>query len=175
LVGALAYLHSQNVAHLDIKNENVLLDAEFEPKLADFGYARAFLPGVQVSLIRVGTPQYRPQEQEDSEFAAPDQSDIFGLGMTLLVAATSSYYFPKASASEPNFAPVMNNDPTTFFASCPYLPTDFKDMIFNMICAKPELRWTLKQVQQSQFYRRTPISKREFNSGMKLQREKYSK
>lgn len=43
IASALEYLHSKNVAHLDVSPENMLLDSKFSLKLADFG-AAMFLP-----------------------------------------------------------------------------------------------------------------------------------
>lgn len=39
------YLKSIDVAHRDIKCENILLDAYENVKLTDFGFARTFKPG----------------------------------------------------------------------------------------------------------------------------------
>ena len=41
--GALAFLHSRNVVHRDLKADNVLLTATEDAKLADFGLAREFM------------------------------------------------------------------------------------------------------------------------------------
>jgi len=40
VVDGLLYIHGQGIAHRDMKPHNILLDADFVPKLADFGWAR---------------------------------------------------------------------------------------------------------------------------------------
>jgi serine/threonine protein kinase len=41
----LNYLHQKNIAHLDLKPANILLDCNIVPKIADFGLSRCFNEG----------------------------------------------------------------------------------------------------------------------------------
>ncbi len=45
LINGLAYCHSQGVAHRDLKPENLLMDGQFQLKLADFGLSNVFAVG----------------------------------------------------------------------------------------------------------------------------------
>ncbi len=72
VLDALAYAHARNVIHRDIKPANILLfldDEGWRAKLADFGIAQAFLPGISRSEsalrshLAAGTLNYMPPEQ----------------------------------------------------------------------------------------------------------------
>lgn len=60
LLLGLAFLHDRNIAHLDIKPQNILLagpDIGSDVKLCDFGISRVIHDGVEVREI-LGTPDY---------------------------------------------------------------------------------------------------------------------
>ena len=89
LLDALAAAHRQGVVHRDIKPENVLFTTEGEPRLVDFGVARAsdHTAGLTATAMVVGTPGFMAPEQARGEEAGA-AADVFSLGATLLFALT---------------------------------------------------------------------------------------
>ncbi|KAK6942999.1 Legume lectin domain [Dillenia turbinata] len=86
----LFYLHEgweQVVIHRDIKASNVLLDAEFNGRLGDFGLARLYDHGTDPQTTHlVGTLGYLAPEQYRTAKATPS-SDVFSFGAFLLEVA----------------------------------------------------------------------------------------
>jgi serine/threonine-protein kinase len=87
VVSGLAHAHEQGIIHRDVKPRNILLDAHGNPKLADFGIARAFdsthetHPGSYL-----GTAAYSSPEQLKGE-RVTTRSDVYSFGATLYHAA----------------------------------------------------------------------------------------
>ena len=64
LAEGMAFLHTQEIMHRDLKPENVLLDANFLPKICDFGVARLMKEGGHQFTMtgQIGTPIYMAPE-----------------------------------------------------------------------------------------------------------------
>jgi hypothetical protein len=88
VAAGLAHAHERGVIHRDIKPHNILLDGRGQPKLTDFGIARALdASGVTRTGSYLGTAMYSSPEQLQGERVTP-KSDVYSLGATLYEAAT---------------------------------------------------------------------------------------
>ncbi|GAV73593.1 Pkinase domain-containing protein/Lectin_legB domain-containing protein [Cephalotus follicularis] len=91
IAAGLLYLHEeweQVVIHRDIKSSNVLIDAEMNARLGDFGLARLYDHGTQSHTTNiVGTIGYIAPELARSGTASAS-SDVFAYGVLLLEVAS---------------------------------------------------------------------------------------
>lgn len=87
LCEVLEYLHRQNpkVLFRDLKPSNVMVDAQDQLKLIDFGIARVEVTGVMTAtfLQGIGSAGYAPLEQYQGAGSTDERSDIYSLGATL--------------------------------------------------------------------------------------------
>jgi serine/threonine-protein kinase len=83
---AVDYLHKQGVVHRDLKPSNILLDADGDPYLTDFGLAKVFHTDEQQTAtgIIAGTPSYMAPEQAAGRAAEiGPATDVYSLGAIL--------------------------------------------------------------------------------------------
>lgn len=94
LAEALAYVHAAGVTHRDLKPDNVLLDEQGRPLLADFGIA-LLVDGTRVTVAGdvVGTAAYLAPEQVRGAPVGP-AADVYALGLVLLEALRGEREFP---------------------------------------------------------------------------------
>ena len=97
LAAGLAYLHAKRIFHRDVKPDNVLLTANLEPRLADFGVSKEAVGSAgnaaatttfctRGTVLMVGTPGYTAPESQSGKYGP--KTDIFAAGVLLLQLAT---------------------------------------------------------------------------------------
>lgn len=84
IVAAVHYLHSLQILHRDIKDENVIIDQHFHAKLIDFGSA-TFRSTDRLFSTFYGTVEYcSPEVLAGNKYEGPEL-EVWSLGVTLYV------------------------------------------------------------------------------------------
>lgn len=160
-LAALARMHHAGVVHRDVKPFNIMVTAEDDVKLIDFGLSR--LRGETGALprgVKVGSPYYAAPEQERDPDAADGRADLFAVGVMLFrmltgVLPTDEAFggrIPRASkrsadldaAWDDFFARAMARDPGARFADARSMAEELDALVaawrqrVDAVCLLPE-------------------------------------
>src|SRR5580704_6204285 len=98
LCAGLAAAHAQGVLHRDLKPGNIMIDAQGQVLITDFGLA-GIAEELQGAEIRNGTPAYMAPEQLTGQEVSA-RSDIYSLGLVMYEMFTGRAPFEASTAAE---------------------------------------------------------------------------
>ena len=139
---ALAYAHSQNVIHRDVKPANILITSGGEPMLSDFGVAKILESEEGNTLtgtgVGIGTPEYMAPEQWENKVSP--QTDIYALGVVFYEMVTGRKPYTADTPAAVYKMQLMDPlpRPRTFV---PGLPEQVEWILFKSLAKKPEDRY----------------------------------
>ncbi len=143
LANAIDYCHEQGIVHRDLKPSNILLDVNLNPKIADFGLAKAFASGISTTRTGevLGTPAYMSPEQAsgDTKLIGPP-TDIYGLGAILYHALTGRPPFNTPNAIQ-TMGQVIADEPLSPRKLQKDIPRDLETICCKCLEKNPDRRY----------------------------------
>lgn len=142
LHNSLLYVHAFHfLVHRDLKLENVLLDANNNVKLIDFGLAGTFYCNILKSFV--GTPGYTPPEiVAGNEYG--EECDIWSLGVCLYCMLTGALPF---TAQSHDYLALVEEAEKLQLPGRTGMSPQAADLIKRMLQPRPDRRITLAQMQ----------------------------
>jgi hypothetical protein len=140
ICSAVQYAHQNLVVHRDLKPSNILLNAENEPKLVDFGIAKL------VDQPGDGNQTQAEQRLLTRNYASPEQilarpittaSDVYSLGLVLHELLTGQPVRRWAALSLPELLRAIEAPPEL----APALPADIRAILRRALAVDPAERY----------------------------------
>lgn len=136
---ALSYANAHGVIHRDLKPANILMSAEGDAKVSDFGVAFSNLAFDSTRAMVVGSPAYMAPEQIEGKPASM-KSDMYSLGIVLYKMLVGALPFAPDTPAALAARIMLGNLPSPSEA-CAGLPPLF-DVIFSRATARdPSMRY----------------------------------
>lgn len=147
LLTGLKAIHDAEVAHRDIKPDNLLLDSWHEIKISDFGFAAYSPPGRKLTRC-CGTPQYTAPELHDEDPSYDGRKvDMWSVGVTLYLMV-----FGRLPFVDPNRERLYEKIRSGYYqipqtARKPPTPA-LLHLLSVLLDTNPNTRWTVDMVRR---------------------------
>ena len=153
LLSVVEFLHSQRIAHRDIKPTNLFLAQDGRLKVADFGLSRIYRDDKPI-WDRVGTWAYMSPEMWGNDSYDPFKADIWALGVTFFVMSTGLELWPPTESCRlQNFICKGVSD-----EAVARLPENVKEIIMRMLTRDPNKRPTAKELLEDEIFQNVKVT-----------------
>ncbi len=154
VAGAIHHAHEKGILHRDLKPSNVLIDANDEPRVTDFGLAKRLdsvshpstdLTQLTLSGHMLGSPGYMPPEQAiGARGKMSRRSDVYSLGAMLYHLLTGRPPFSGGSMAESLYK-VQHEDPVSPRLLNPDVSLDLETICLKCLEKEPARRYQTAQ------------------------------
>jgi len=156
IISAFEYMHTQGVSHRDIKPENMMLDADFNLKIADFGFSS----NQALNETKRGTDGYMAPEIYKGDRYSGQSVDLFATGIILFIMVAQHPPFNAASASDPHYKLLSSNIHDVFWkvhtkrkpGGIDFFTEDFRSLISGMLSYNPHERPSLAEIKAHKWF-----------------------
>lgn len=144
LIEGVTYIHSLNVAHRDLKLDNLMLGQHGNLKIGDFGHAGLFKPGWDIfSTMTVGSLSHLSPEQVTGSPYSGQAIDVWSCGVILYQMLTGELPFEGESV-ESLMDSIKNGD----FVQPKNISSDALSLIKRMLTVDSEARPAAGEILQ---------------------------
>ncbi|KAI5290605.1 Chk1 protein kinase, partial [Ascosphaera atra] len=164
LVNAVDYMHTKGVGHRDIKPENILLSADGNLKIADFGLATLFQYNgrTKLSTSLCGSPPYIAPEvisrstrgQAKGAGYRADLVDVWSCGIVLFVLLVGNTPWDAPTDESYEYCEYINSDLNPEDELWARLPKESISLLRGMMHPSPSSRLTMEDVRKHPWFTR---------------------
>ncbi|XP_068569639.1 serine/threonine-protein kinase MARK2 isoform X8 [Cebidichthys violaceus] len=147
IVSAVQYCHQKCIVHRDLKAENLLLDADMNIKIADFGFSNEFTLGNKLDTFCGSPPYAAPELFQGKKYDGPEV-DVWSLGVILYTLVSGSLPFDGQNLKELRERVLRGKYRIPF-----YMSTDCENLLKKFLILNPSKRGSLEASSQQQIMR----------------------